>query len=195
MTPDSPAFTNGLLLILISISVGIVLGQDDDDDGEGLRFCFGTDSICVASNDMSSACRDEEDAHGSDAYWQCACLSGYAAVNDACDECQISYGMKNSSIIDWDDSCSDKGLSVAPIPSSIIAQQSSRNATYVAHAAEVPKTTVTYKAIPTEPLPTVATTAINPLSPTLQSKSTVTRTLWGLGTGIAVGMMVLAFNA
>jgi hypothetical protein len=53
------------------------------DRSEGLRVCFSDDSICAAGQDLRVQCDQEQEAHGSDGYYQCVCGSGYAAVDEA----------------------------------------------------------------------------------------------------------------
>ncbi|KAH6853172.1 hypothetical protein B0I37DRAFT_305668 [Chaetomium sp. MPI-CAGE-AT-0009] len=133
---------------------------------EGLRVCYAEGGICVADDDLYDQCRREQDAHGSDGYWECVCTSGYAAVVDACDNCRLFYGVITSKSTNYTATCSSKSHTLAPIPSSILAQQSSHNATRGSGVPTkaTPTYVVTINAMPTVPLPTVATTFVLPLA-------------------------------
>jgi hypothetical protein len=50
---------------------------------EALRVCYGEGSICRAAADLLKACDNEKKAHGTDAYNECLCTSGYGAVDEA----------------------------------------------------------------------------------------------------------------
>ncbi|KAL2136975.1 hypothetical protein VTI74DRAFT_11157 [Chaetomium olivicolor] len=162
------------------------------DNAEGLEVCWGKDSICEAQNDLRKQCSQQEEAHGSNGYYGCVCTSGYGAVQEACDNCRLVYGLMSSRLANYTITCSSMSLTLAPIPSSILAQQSSRNATlYAANAtrtAEPLTNAVTLNGWPTEPLPTVATTFSLPLATGAAARQLPP--YWPLGGVVVVRMLV-----
>ncbi|KAK4119571.1 hypothetical protein N657DRAFT_650067 [Parathielavia appendiculata] len=168
-----------VLLLGLSLSAPYVAGQTatsttatasrtyDPGNVQGLRACFGAGSICKVKLDLHDQCEEQQEAQGDDGYYECVCGSGYAAVDEACDNCRLVYGMITSRLWNYTATCSSEGYTVAPIPSSVLAQQSSHNATFAlgtgATAVEPLTDPVTIQGSPTEPLPTVATTFSLPL--------------------------------
>ncbi|KAF4445522.1 hypothetical protein F53441_10742 [Fusarium austroafricanum] len=93
---------------------------------EGREYCTGDGSICEAYNKIDRKCRDETGK----AYYKCTCESGWVPLQKACYDCRSAMGEFMINIDDSNrESCKDDGLSVAPIPSSIISQQKEYNET------------------------------------------------------------------
>ncbi|KAL2192720.1 hypothetical protein P885DRAFT_64662 [Corynascus similis CBS 632.67] len=127
--------------------------------------CFGEGSICHIANNFNEECRKEDEAHGNDKYRECMCTSGAKAIEEACDNCEDYYGIGDNSM-NVTSFCSDRGHTLAPILSSVISQQSKHNATReTTYRLKTAITTYveTFQGIPTEPLPSVATTVSLPL--------------------------------
>ncbi|KAL2019176.1 hypothetical protein VTK56DRAFT_10048 [Thermocarpiscus australiensis] len=182
------------LLVFLSGFALFAAGQTQTQGGGseiGDWVCFGTGSICAVDLSFGDQCRVQEDAHGfgSSQYWECVCTSGSAAISEACDDCQIAYGIIQSKITNWTSTCSSKSFTLAPIPASVLAQQSSRNATLSStiQTAEEPTYQVTIKATPTAPLPTVATTFVLPLA--TSSGSHLFAMHWRIWVPMAVGLL------
>ncbi|KAK3299792.1 uncharacterized protein B0H64DRAFT_379178 [Chaetomium fimeti] len=137
-----------------------------DRSAEGSQICYGRGGICDARREFGDECQREQEAHGTDGYYKCICTSGYAEVIKACDNCLLFYGLISSRINNYTVTCSSKSYTLAPIPSGLLAQQSSYNATRVTAAltSEAPTYVVTIDAMQTAPLPTVATTFVLPLA-------------------------------
>ncbi|KAH8591099.1 hypothetical protein B0O99DRAFT_719784 [Bisporella sp. PMI_857] len=97
---------------------------------EDLSFCFGRNSICETSNNLYTQCkRFQDDYDNLKPWYECLCGNGYVSVDEACDWCQEVYQLGGSSYNMRDD-CVENGASIAAIPTAILAQQSSYNATY-----------------------------------------------------------------
>ncbi|KAL2160715.1 hypothetical protein VTH06DRAFT_912 [Thermothelomyces fergusii] len=157
-----------------------------------MQMCWSRGSICsVAMALGEEECDVVEDAHGLDKYWECVCTSGLGAVKVACDYCEESYGIGRLAV-NTTSSCLDRGFTLAPIPSSVLSQQSRHNAT----RATVPTTPtpthiVTIQA--TQPdLPTVATTAALPLETGAASRRSAWDSYGLLLAGSVVAGLVLA---
>ncbi|KAL2148903.1 hypothetical protein VTH82DRAFT_1589 [Thermothelomyces myriococcoides] len=127
-----------------------------------LQMCWSKGSICSVASDFREECEAVEDAHGYDRWWECVCTSGLGAINAACDNCEDAYGI-GMTHLNTTAECEKKGHTLAPIPSSILSQQSQHNAT---RATTLTSDTPTYfetihATIPE--LPTITTTAKLPL--------------------------------
>jgi len=95
---------------------------------EGEQVCWSRNSICDEWGDLDDAC----DAYPivSDAWYKCICGTGWVAAHAACNWCLSFYGeVTLSDDQTWTDACSDNDLSISPLPASIIAIESSFNAT------------------------------------------------------------------
>ncbi|KAH6651338.1 hypothetical protein F5144DRAFT_559164 [Chaetomium tenue] len=163
-----------------------------DRSAEGVQICYGRGAICDAKRGLYDQCENEQDAHGLDGYWECVCTSGYAAVQEACEDCQMFYGVITTRYTNYTVTCSSKSYTLAPIPSSVLGQQSSHNATRGtgARTSQQPTYVVTVNAMPTVPLPTVATTFALPLATGSASRSLAHSPLPGvlLALGISLGL-------
>ncbi|KAL2138487.1 hypothetical protein VTI28DRAFT_6730 [Corynascus sepedonium] len=159
----------------------------------GLHMCFSDEAICVINNQLYRECQKVEEAHGREGYMECICESGAAAVNHACEDCRVSYGLTDHNVLNYTLTCSSMGFTLAPIPSSIVSQQSRFNATRAtippSSTSEKPQVILTIEAAPTAPLPTVATTFHQPLATAAASHQLAKYGLLG-GSTIA-GMMLL----
>jgi hypothetical protein len=109
-----------------------------------------------------------------------------------CDDCRLFYGVITNRILNYTVTCSSKSHTLAPIPSSVLAQQSSHNATRgtAAPKTQEPTYVVTINAMPPASLPTVATTFALPLATGAASRSLVADS-WLLGVfpilGVSLG--------
>lgn len=93
-----------------------------------LSYCFGLDGICSLSNTLYSPCGDITDTSK---YFECLCSNGYVATSRACCSCQEYYGGDVSCAAGTDEEeCSSLNVSIAPIPTSIVAEWAEFNATY-----------------------------------------------------------------
>ncbi|KAL2169392.1 hypothetical protein VTG60DRAFT_6098 [Thermothelomyces hinnuleus] len=128
-----------------------------------VQMCWDKGAICSVAQDFRQECEEVQDAHGFDKYWECICTSGSGAVDMACDNCQDYYGIGGLASNTTSD-CLSRGFTLAPIPSSIISQQSQHNATRATVlTTDTPTYVVTVHATQPESLPTIATTARLPL--------------------------------
>ncbi|KAK4096167.1 hypothetical protein N658DRAFT_459155 [Parathielavia hyrcaniae] len=170
-------FTFSTLLLCLGVFAPYIAGQTSTiittssstsslDYLRGVRACFASDAICGVENDLNDQCEQQREARGGEGYYECVCASGIAAVDEACDNCQLVYGMISTRAFNYTATCSSKGYTLAPIPSSVLDQQSSRNATQYSGTGMAPveplTDAVTIQGSPTD-LPTVATTFSLPL--------------------------------
>ncbi|KAL2148901.1 hypothetical protein VTH82DRAFT_1587 [Thermothelomyces myriococcoides] len=128
-----------------------------------MQMCWGKGAICSVAHDFNEEeCDSVDDAHGLDKWWECICTSGAGAVDVACDNCLDAYGLGRA-IANTTSICESRDLTLAPIPDSIISQQSRHNAT---RATELTTDSYTYIVTvqATQPeLPAITTTARLPL--------------------------------
>ncbi|KAM0426655.1 hypothetical protein ACHAPT_007971 [Fusarium lateritium] len=108
-------------LFLVQVSMALI-------SPEGREYCTGDGSICEAYNKIDRECRDKTGAE----YTKCTCETGWVPLKEACYNCRRTFGEFMFSQLDRDQGvCKDEGLTVAPIPSSIISQQKQYNKTAV----------------------------------------------------------------
>ena len=83
----------------------------------------------------------------------------------SCEDCRLFYGIASTRFTLYLESCTKLSLTVAPIPSSVLAQQSSRNqslATAPITGGEAPTLVLTFRPTPAWPIPTATGTASTP---------------------------------
>lgn len=99
---------------------------------EDLSYCYGENSICSVSNDLFEKCDAYEgDFENMNPWYECLCGNGYVAVDEACYWCQLAYKLDISYAGNANtDGCSSASVTIAPIPSSVLALQSMYNQTY-----------------------------------------------------------------
>ncbi|KAK4243465.1 hypothetical protein C7999DRAFT_18178 [Corynascus novoguineensis] len=163
------------------------------DSELGLHMCYDDKAICAISNELTQECQKVEEAHGHEDFVKCQCESGSAAVEDACDKCRLAYGFSNLNLLNYSLTCSSMGFTFAPMPSSVVSQQSRLDATRAtvlpSSTSEKPTLLLTIEAAPTAPLPTVATTFHQPLATAAASRQLAKYGL--LGGSVIAGMMLV----
>ncbi|KAG4411381.1 hypothetical protein IFR04_015488 [Cadophora malorum] len=100
---------------------------------DDLTFCFGRGSYCGSALDLYDECSDlQRNTKDLDPWYECVCGNGYTATKISCNWCQDAYNLSYTGGLteDQTESCQSLSYSIAPIPSSIQALQSSFNATY-----------------------------------------------------------------
>ncbi|RKK62449.1 hypothetical protein BFJ69_g17021 [Fusarium oxysporum] len=113
-------------LTLLAFFLGLVF-QIQVSGTEDLSFCYGERSICEVYGVLLDQCYSKGSG---DPFIECLCQNGYVSVDQACYWCQLAYDLNPVSVLDHKAQCSSAGVSIAPIPSSILDQASSYNATY-----------------------------------------------------------------
>ncbi|KAH7323941.1 hypothetical protein BKA65DRAFT_511734 [Rhexocercosporidium sp. MPI-PUGE-AT-0058] len=100
---------------------------------QDLSFCFSEDSICSQSSKLYDQCSDLQDNFKDlNPWYECVCGNGYTSTDQACNWCQAAYNLTYTVGIveDQIETCQSLSYSIAPIPTQIVAIQSSFNATY-----------------------------------------------------------------
>ncbi|PVH77957.1 hypothetical protein DL98DRAFT_636649 [Cadophora sp. DSE1049] len=123
---------------------------------EDLSFCFGDGSYCGSALDLNDECRDlQNNFDDQNPWYECICANGYLSTKIACNWCQAAYNLSYTVGLteDQTETCQSLSYSIAPIPATIQALQSSFNATYtgiVPGANESPEATTTGTSVPSE---------------------------------------------
>ncbi|CZR56721.1 uncharacterized protein PAC_06610 [Phialocephala subalpina] len=125
----------------------LLLARSKRDDIDNLDFCYGDHSICEENNNLHGACEAFETQDDQTQFYECLCGNGYVSVNQAlvmsiflevfpsltqssCGWCDDVFGLSGDMDSFYFDQCSSYSFTVAPIPSSVLALESSYNATY-----------------------------------------------------------------
>ncbi|KAH8649607.1 hypothetical protein BGZ60DRAFT_437163 [Tricladium varicosporioides] len=97
---------------------------------EDLHFCYSKGSICEAANNLFDVCDNFIGLKDSTQYYQCICEGGWVSTSDACHWCDIEFGISDLNNGPTNTKmCSSFSFTVAPVPATILQQQSSYNAT------------------------------------------------------------------
>lgn len=114
---------------LVAVTLSFLLAQFATAliSSKGYDYCYKDDGICSVWGDFDETCQEETD----DAYYECACSSGWVPVYLACLNCQTTFGGIIAPNQDgrWKAMCSDIDESIGPMPSSVVSQQKERNST------------------------------------------------------------------
>ncbi|KAL2062707.1 hypothetical protein VTL71DRAFT_5779 [Oculimacula yallundae] len=100
---------------------------------QDLSFCYSEGSICPQASQLYDQCQDlQNNFKDLNPWYECVCGNGYTATNRACNWCQAAYNLSYTVGIvdDQIERCQSLSYSIAPIPTQLIAVQSSFNATY-----------------------------------------------------------------
>ncbi|KAF8857526.1 hypothetical protein BDZ45DRAFT_674703 [Acephala macrosclerotiorum] len=109
----------------------LLIARSKRDDIDNLDFCYGDKSICEENNNLYQACESFETQDDQTQLYECLCGNGYVAVNQACGWCDDAFGLTGDMGTFYFDQCSSYSFTVASIPSSVLALESSYNATYI----------------------------------------------------------------
>ena len=110
----------------------------------------------------------------------------------SCDKCKVENGLQVFGAgIDWEESCSSRNFTVAPAPSSILAQHSSHTASVATMTGEEPEKSfeATFTATAPDQLPTFAKTAVNPLE--TGAALLCSKIRWKFAIGMGIGATIL----
>ncbi|KAK0124035.1 hypothetical protein ONS95_009021 [Cadophora gregata] len=100
---------------------------------EDLSFCYGQGAYCGSALDLWDQCSDlQKNAKDLNPWYECICANGYLSTKIACNWCQAAFNISYTVGLTEDDTeaCQSQSYSIAPIPATIQASQSSLNATY-----------------------------------------------------------------
>ncbi|KAH7389076.1 hypothetical protein BKA64DRAFT_129565 [Cadophora sp. MPI-SDFR-AT-0126] len=119
-----------LVALVAADKSGEIEARQRKDD---LSFCFGTGSYCGSALDLYDECSDlQNNFRDLKPWYECICANGYLSTKIACNWCQDAYNLTYTVGLTEDETetCQSESYSIAPIPATIQAQQSSFNATY-----------------------------------------------------------------
>ncbi|KAF2183642.1 hypothetical protein K469DRAFT_710439 [Zopfia rhizophila CBS 207.26] len=132
---SSPLLVLAFLTHLAQKGQGATSSMSTSDHKAGVEACF-SGGICSIWVDLDFAREKERSVPANyTAYNVCACESGWLSTLQACDDCQEAYEMNPGDLAQsFSTTCSKNGYSIGPIPSSLLASLSSRNATWTGGA-------------------------------------------------------------
>ncbi|KAH9204402.1 hypothetical protein DL95DRAFT_451659 [Leptodontidium sp. 2 PMI_412] len=122
------SFSTAICFALVALAAAEIRPRKDD-----LSFCFGDGAYCTSALDLYDECRDlQNNIDDLNPWYECICANGYLSTEIACNWCQAAYHLTYTVGLteDQTETCKSESYSIAPIPATVQALQSSLNATY-----------------------------------------------------------------
>lgn len=154
-----------LIVFLSQLYLAWSIPKNEKRQSGSLNFCWGENAVCAVQDLLYNECSTFQSPYNGPKYYNCICSNGYVSLEEACNFCQVFYNISNIiNNVDLDKSaCQSYSVSIAPVPSSILAIESEYNSTYTSGPGVVTKATTQYGGGPAATTPT-STSSVLPSS-------------------------------